>query len=256
MEATPPTLTGHVHVAPDADQLYDDLARALSGAADEAVRRREIFHLALSGGSTPEPFYIRLVTDPQFRNLPWQHTHVWLVDERRVPEDDQRSNFLMIRETLTDHVTLPRRGVHRVPVNEADPAAAYERELREVVGQMDSAQIPRMDFVLLGMGEDAHTASLFPHSPALRVHDALVANNEGARVTPPARITMTYPILNAARQVAVLVTGAKKAPAIQRIAAQIASSGPDPIEMPITGVCPIDGECTWYLDAAAAGGSS
>src|SRR5690606_31753308 len=91
--AAPPRLTGEVHVAATADQLYDDLAMLLLGVASDAVAQRDAFHLALSGGSTPEPFYMRLVIDPRFRGLPWDRTHLWIVDERRVPETDECSNY-------------------------------------------------------------------------------------------------------------------------------------------------------------------
>lgn len=246
-----PRLTGLVRVIPDAEDLYDELGAVLVAAAQKAVRDRGVFHLALSGGSTPEPFYMRLVTEPAFRPLPWADTHLWLVDERRVPLDDERSNYLMIRQALADHVPTPEDQKHPVPVEEEDPAAAYEHTLRQAMGKMDD-QVPRLDFVLLGMGDDGHTASLFPHSKALRENDRLIALNDGRCVTPPPRVTMTYTLLNAARHLAVLVTGAKKAQTVRRIEAQL-RNGPDPVELPITGIDPIDGTLTWYLDAAAAG---
>lgn len=245
-------LPGSIHVSPTADALYDELAFALLQAASVAVADRGVFHLALSGGSTPEPFYMRLVMDPQFRTIPWQATHLWVVDERRVPQDDPRSNWLMIRQTLADHVPTPRRQRHPMPVDGDDPAGAYEAELRRVIG----GSPPRLDFVLLGMGDDAHTASLFPDSPALDAGDRLVALNDGPQVTPPPRITMTLPLINAARQVAVLVTGEKKASTLARVSDRMASGG-DPASlfraMPITGVQPTDGKLSWYLDAPAAG---
>lgn len=245
-----PQLTGRVHVAPDRDELYDDLGSALLQAARQAVQERGRFHLALSGGSTPEQFYLRLVTDPRFRDLPWGQTHFWQVDERCVSEEDERCNYAMIRETLADHVPMRHRQKHPIPAMSERPAAAYEHEMREVFEEM--VEIPRLDFVLLGMGDDGHTASLFPHSPALREHDALFAVNEGRHVTPPARVTMTYPLLNAARRLAVLVTGGKKAEAVRQVEAQLIQC-PNPVELPITGLDPIDGELTWYLDAEAAG---
>lgn len=254
--AAPPRLTGEVHVAATADQLYDDLAMLLLGVASDAVAQRDAFHLALSGGSTPEPFYMRLVIDPRFRGLPWDRTHLWIVDERRVPETDECSNYRMICESLADHVPMRRRQKHPVPTALEDPASAYEQELREVFGfGRPDGQPPRMDFVLLGMGEDGHTASLFPHSPALAVTDRWVVNNEGERVTPPARTTMTYPLINAARVVAVLVVGEKKAATVRRVEEQL-QRGPDPAALPITGIDPEaahDGQLIWYLDAAAAG---
>ncbi len=250
MPSATPQLTGPVHVAADADQLYDDLAHALLAAADRAVAERGAFHLALSGGSTPEKFYMRLVTDVRYRAIPWDRTHIWIVDERRVPEDDERSNWKMIRETLADHVPLRKRQKHPMPVMQDKPAAAYEKEMREVFELKD--EIPRLDFVLLGMGDDGHTASLFPHSHALRVNDACVAVNEGHHVTPPPRVTMTYCLLNAARELAVLVTGSKKAATIRQIETEC-NGRCEVLDLPILGVCPIDGELTWYLDAEAAG---
>ena len=255
----PPTLDGEAHVAASADKLYDDLAMALLGVASDAVGQRDVFHLALSGGSTPEPFYMRLVTDPRFRALPWERTHLWVVDERRVPETDDLSNYKMISETLADHVPMRRRQRHPMPVMLDDPAGAYEQELREVFGLSGAGadgaggKPPRLDFVLLGMGEDGHTASLFPHSPALRVRDRWVAVNEGPGVTPPARVTMTYPLINAARNVAVLVTGEKKADTLRRVGRL---GGADASELPIGAVDPDSewgGFLTWYLDPQAAG---
>ena len=242
-------LTGSVHVAPDADQLYDDLAATLLGLALESIDARGVFHIALSGGSTPEPFYHRLVTDPAVRHFPWDQTHLWIVDERRVPEDDDRNNYRMIRESLADPVPMKRRQLHPMPVMDGDPATLYEAELRQVFGSDD---LPRLDFVLLGMGGDAHTASLFPHSDALDVTDRWIAVNEGDAVTPPPRVTMTYPLLNAARHLVALVTGAKKTDTLRQIEKQL-EAGPAPSEMPITGIAPADGDLVWYLDAAAAG---
>lgn len=249
-------LPGELRIAPSPDELFDQLAQTLVNAATRAVGDREVFHLALSGGSTPEPFYVRLVTDPQYRAMPWQRTHVWLVDERRVPETDERSNMRMIRETLVEHVPIRQRQVHAVPVEAENPARAYERELREVIGS-EAGATPRLDFVLLGMGDDAHTASLFPHSPALAETDRLIVGNDGPAVTPPPRVTMTYPLINAARHVAVLLTGGKKAATLRRVARQFAEAGPDVEQLPITGVNPLafDARATmgWYLDAAAVG---
>jgi len=244
-------LPGTTLVRPDTDALFEDLGDILMAAAMEAVRQRGVFHLALSGGSTPEPFYMRLVTDPRYRPLPWHNTHVWIVDERRVPEDSDQSNIRMIRESLTDHTGGKRTQVHAIPALAGDPAAEYEATLRDVCGA-STQQPPRLDFVLLGMGDDCHTASLFPHSPAIDVTDRWIAVNQGANVTPPDRVTMTYPLLNAARQLAVLCVGAKKHPALQRVATLDA---PDPHEVPISGIRPAhaDGDLTWYLDTAAAG---
>ncbi|MFA9479387.1 6-phosphogluconolactonase [Phycisphaerales bacterium AB-hyl4] len=247
-----PKLTGAVHVTEDVETLYDDLGKALMGAAQRAVDERGVFHLALSGGSTPERFYMHLVMEPPYRTIPWDKTHIWIVDERCVPFDDDKSNWKMIQETLADHVPMRRRNKHPMPVMDAEPAKAYEHELCEVFAC--KPENPRLDFVLLGMGDDCHTASLFPHSSALRVNDCMICANEGKHVVPPPRVTMTYALLNAARELAVMVTGEKKADAIKRIEAACEQGGGDPREMPIVGIDPIDGELTWYMDKAAAGG--
>jgi len=259
--------------------MYPRLAGSLVTAARQAVDRRGVFHLAVSGGSTPEPFYMQLVTDPRFRSMPWSDTHVWLVDERRVPEDNDLSNFKLIRETLVDHVPIRRRQVHPVPAMDEDPGAAYEQQLRTAfnINGVHQTQrftpdqtpdrkpdespdaesrptIPRLDFVLLGMGADGHTASLFPGSPALAERDRWVVVNSGPSVTPPDRVTMTYPLLNAARQIVILVTGSSKAETLRQIDAQLRSGPADPSLWPITGIDPLDENLTWFLDEQAAGG--
>lgn len=242
-------LPGRTHVAKDKDALFEDLAFRMIGLADQAISDRGVFHIALSGGSTPEPFYMSLCIDPRFRTMPWEKTHLWIVDERRVPEDNDKSNFKMMRESLIDQVPMPSRNVHPMPVMDDDPAGEYEASLREAFAGVD---VPRIDFMLLGMGGDCHTASLFPHSAAVGVNDRWIVVNEGENVTPPDRVTMTYPMLNAARHIGVLIVGSSKAEALQRVSTQT-TIGPDPVNLPITGVTPTDGDFVWYLDAEAAG---
>ena len=252
-------LPGTTVVAPDTEDLFDRLGSALMAASMDAVSERGVFHLALSGGGTPEPFYIRLVTDPKFRLIPWQKTHVWIVDERRVPEDHDKANIKMIREALTDHVPTPAEQVHAMPVMDDDPAGRYEAELSEAFGiPADGGDVPRLDFILLGMGGDCHTASLFPESPALDVVDRWIVENDGEKVVPPPRLTMTYPLINNGRQVAVLAVGSGKQEALQRVADQHATGQPDVQNIPISGIDPSGeagggGSLTWYLDDAAAG---
>jgi len=238
-----------VQVCAQVDELVDHVATVLTNQAIRAVDIRGAFHLALSGGRTPEVLFRRLVIDPQYRALPWRDTHVWLVDERRVPEDHEQSNLGSIRGDLLDHVPIRSRQVHAVPVAADRPAGEYEQALRSTIG----GPVPRLDFALLGMGADGHTASLFPGSPALREQVALVAVNDGPAVTPPPRVTMTYRLLNAARYVGILVTGQGKAATVARVQRQYLDAAPDPHNLPIAGVNPDDGMLAWYLDAAAAG---
>ncbi len=263
----PIRLTGSVQIEPGIDPLYNALGQAVVEAATGAVERRGVFHIALSGGGTPKGFYSLLASDPRYSSaIPWSQTHLWVVDERRVPETDDRNNFRMIRSTLVDCVygsPIPTDRVHAV-IDAGDDALVrdatynfadrYEHRLRGVFNNSDDT-IPRLDFVLLGMGDDAHTASLFPGTAALRVTDRLIVNNTVPPGTQPnvGRITMAYPLLNASRHVAVLVTGAKKTATLQRVDQQLRAGGPDLENQPITGIGPTDGTLTWYLDAAAAG---
>jgi len=248
-------LPGSMHIAPDTESLFEALGESLMASAVSAVEARGVFHVALSGGGTPEPFYIRLVTDPMFRAIPWAKTHVWIVDERCVPEDHEKSNIKMIRESLTEHTAIPTQQVHPMPVLADDPAGDYEATLAEAFGTTEApsnTNHPAMDFILLGMGGDCHTASLFPESPALSA-TRWIDTNDGEKVVPPPRVTMTYPLINAARNVVVLAVGSGKTAALQRVADQVATGKTDTRNIPISGIAPASGDLTWFLDQAAAG---
>lgn len=254
-------LSGNVVIESRLDRLYDRLAGDLRAVAEAAVGNRGVFHLALSGGSTPRPLYERLVVPSIADHMPWSHTHLWVVDERRVSEDDERSNIRMIRHSLADRVPIPADRVHPMPVLEQDPATRYEHELAEAFGiqppssPSGATDPPRLDFVLLGMGDDGHTASLFPLSSALGVRDRWIAVNDGAGVTPPPRVTMTFPLLNAADHVAVLITGEKKSPMLRRVDRATQGIHHDAQTLPITAIHPQQGTLTWFLDASAADAS-
>lgn len=243
-----PPLPGRAVAAETLDDLIDKVAADIVVHAENCVRTFGDFHLALSGGSTPQPLYERLMYDPNYRRLPWRRTHLWIVDERCVPFDDPRCNFRLIDETIVDHSDIPRNQVHPIFATSPTADVDYERDLRETLAWREKGQ-DRLDCVLLGMGADGHTASLFPHSDALREQSRLVRFNEHQAADPPERITMTFPIINSARFIAVLVAGAAKAGMLQRIAL-----GDDAVdEVPIKGVSPLNGELKWYLDAAACG---
>lgn len=248
--AMAPDLPGEVIVRSDHDDLYAALGAELLIHAKNCVRTFGDFHLALSGGGTPIPFYRALMTDPAYRDLPWKFTHLWIVDERRVPFEDERSNWGQLARYFVDHAGIPAKNLHPMPGDHPEGDVAYERELREHLAWREKGQ-DRLDFILLGMGDDAHTASLFPNSPALRERERLIVFNDGEQVVPPARITMTYPLINAARYIALLVTGEKKAATIARLASE---EKPSANEAPVLGVEPVGGVMKWYLDRAAAGG--
>src|SRR5262245_41366302 len=193
-----PTLPGKAMAARSIDEVIDKLAADLVVHSENCVRQFGDFHLALSGGSTPQPLYERLMYDPNCRRLPWRRTHLWIVDERCVPFDDARSNFRMIDETIVDHADIPREQVHPMFALSPTADAEYEAELRDVLAWREKGQ-DRLDFVLLGMGADGHTASLFPHTDPLHEKSRLVRFNIAANANPIERVTMTYPLLNSAR---------------------------------------------------------
>lgn len=254
-----PRLPGDTIQRASADELIDALAADLMVHAINCAQTFGSFHLALSGGSTPLPLYKRLMYDPNYRRLPWDKSHLWIVDERRVPFEHEQSNFGQIREIIVEHTDMPESHVHPMRATEDEPDVAYERELVEVLG-MRGAGKDRLDFVLLGMGGDAHTASLFPRSPALKEQRRLVRINSGPTVTPPERVTMTYPLLNSARFIAVMVTGAGKRDTLRKVADAAAKTDlkddgarqSAAEELPILGVRPMAGELRWYVDGDAA----
>jgi 6-phosphogluconolactonase len=242
-----PKLPGEVLVRGTTDDLIDAIAADLFFQAKACVRAFGDFHLALSGGSTPEPLYRRLMYDPRVRDFPWRKTHLWQVDERCVPDGDDRRNWKMIAEVLLDHSDIPREQVHPMPVTEPDADERYERELRETLEWREKGH-DRLDYVLLGMGSDLHTASLFPGSIALDAPAGrLAVFNDGPGVVPPKRLTLTYEILNASRFIAVMVTGRAKQDAVARLTRETLQ----PADAPILAVRPVGGVLRWYLDQAA-----
>ncbi|HMN42345.1 MAG TPA: 6-phosphogluconolactonase [Phycisphaerales bacterium] len=258
-----PKLPGNVALREDVDALVDAVAADLYVQAQNCVRTFGDFQLALSGGSTPVALYQRLMIDPALREFPWTRTHLWIVDERRVPFDDDRSNYKMINEIIGEHSGIPPEQVHPILATADDADARYTQALREVLGWREKGH-DRLDYTLLGMGNDAHTASLFPHSPALMesleamrprspgdpIDLPLVRINSGPTVTPPDRVTMMLPLINASRFIGVLVTGSGKRETVRAVAAR-ASDPTAPADLPILGVRALGGELRWYLDYAA-----
>ena len=248
-----PGLPGSRVITPDPEELIDWVSRDMAWLAHRRVYESGVFHLALSGGSTPQKLYRGLMIDPRYRLFPWRRTHLWIVDERCVPEDDDRSNFKSIRELIVEHSDIPASHVHPMPVLEADGASRYERQMRTALAGDDTEN--RLDYVLLGMGADGHTASLFPRTPALSERERWVVVNDGPTVAAPRpRMTITFPVINSARRICVLVTGEGKHAMLQQLALAAGAAQPDVQRLPITGVRPIydDAELVWYLDHAAA----
>jgi 6-phosphogluconolactonase len=205
------------------------------------------FSVALAGGNTPRRLYATLAAPPFRQRVPWERVHVFWGDERCVPPDHPASNYRMARETLLDHVPLPACNVHRVRGELGPEAAAqeYAGELRAFFG----TRWPAFDLILLGMGNDGHTASLFPASEALQeATRPVVGVTAHYQDRPARRVTLTPPALNAARQVMFLVSGAGKAETLRAVLA-----GPyQPHTLPAQIVRPSDGHLLWLVDAAAA----
>jgi 6-phosphogluconolactonase len=196
--------------------------------------------IALAGGNTPRTLYRLLASD--FREqIPWERLHVFWGDERYVHPEDPRSNYRMARTTLLDHVPIPADRIHAIPTGFSHPdeaAAAYAGVLREVLGETD----PQFDVILLGLGTDGHTASLFPQSPALREQARSVVAVM-APVPPPARLTLTLPVLTRALHVFVLLEGAAKIAALDRVLAP----GADPNRYPAAGLIGGLGRLIWWV---------
>jgi len=240
--------TGTLRILPDLEAVSREAAERFAAAAGRGVRERRRFTVALSGGSTPAALFRLLAAPPLREALPWDRTQVFWGDERCVPPEDPASNYGTAHALFLSRVPIPPQNVHRMR-GEEDPeraAAAYEAELRAAFG-LTGGEGPRFDLILLGLGEDGHTASLFPGSPALRETDRLVAAPFVERLSAY-RLTLTLPVLNAAREVLVLVAGGVKAAALREVLQ--GPSGPE--RLPIRHVEPRDGSLTFLVDAAAA----
>lgn len=234
-----------VEVWRDLKEVSERASELLIGIAREAAAQGD-FTLALSGGSTPKALYELLATDEKSARVPWERTHVYWSDERCVPPDDAQSNYRMAHEALLARVPVPAGHVHRMR-GEDEPqaaAAAYAAELEKTVGAGD----PRLSLILLGMGEDGHTASLFPHTAALKDTTHTVAANYVEQLGSH-RLTLTLRTLNAAATVIFLVCGAAKAETLMKVFENDAVA--DGL-LPARLVRPTQGELIWLVDEAAA----
>ena len=233
-------------VLPSTAALADAAAARFVAAAEDAIASHGQFIVALSGGSTPRDAYLRLGTEALVSKVMWSRVQVLWGDERCVPPDHVESNYRMARETLLDRVPVPAANVHRIH-GEDDPATAaeaYEATLRALLRTPAGA---RIDLVLLGLGEDGHTASLFPGSAA--VHEqtrwVMAARASAASVW---RVTLTPAVINAAAEVMFLVSGGAKAGILRRVL----EDPRRPQDLPAQAIAPSNGRVRWWVDAAAA----
>jgi 6-phosphogluconolactonase len=229
-------------------------AEYIAELAEARIKERNIFTLVLSGGSTPRQLYEKLANQPISNRIDWQHAHLFWGDERCVPPDNPDSNFSLAFETLISRVDLPPANIHRIPATTGPPKAAaeeYEKILREffqAAAESDSIiSFPSFDLVLLGMGVDGHTASLFPGDAALGEKTSWVVAVEGTSASPPVpRITLTFPVINEAKCVLFLASGSSKLQVIQEIL-----NNPHTVTYPAAKVQP-SGKLLWFIDEGLA----
>ena len=233
----------------DADELARAAARTISRSASSGIRDRGRFTLALAGGSTPTKTYRLLAEDRAA--IDWSKTFLFFGDERWVPPDDDRSNYKMVRESLLAIAPIAADHVFAVPTHRASAeqcALEYAETLNQFFGTA-GGRPPAIDLILLGLGDDGHTASLFPGAAALDVMDRPVTFSPPGILPPHVdRITLTYPVINAARHVLFLVAGAGKADAFR----DVWEGRPTRHERPAAGVRPEPGTLSWLVESAAA----
>jgi 6-phosphogluconolactonase len=238
-----------VVIGQDADDLARQAAAQFVSVAANAAAVSGRFTVALSGGSTPRTLY-SLLASPAFKDqIDWRHIHFFWGDERCVPPDHAESNYRMVRETLLSKIEIPPHNVHRM-AGEKDPdtaAAEYEQQLRNFFQTGDPA--PGFDLILLGLGEDGHTASLFPGSAALKETTRWVATAYVERLHAH-RLTLTLPVINAAAQVSFLVAGESKSAILNALLGKDSN----PTRYPAGLVRPVTGELTWFVTQDAAAG--
>jgi 6-phosphogluconolactonase len=230
-----------IKILPDAAALGETAARFIAETAAQVLRAKEKFSIVLAGGKTPRAVY-ELLASARFENeIKWRRTRVFFGDERCVPPFDEQSNFRMANEALLSKIEIPAENVFRLrgEIAPSDAAAEYERLIKETLGEP-----PPFDLILLGLGDDAHTASLFPATAALKETEKLVAANYVEKLNA-FRLTLTFPAINSAARVIFLVTGAGKASAVKNVFSEKSYDFPASLVEP-------RGECVWFLDEAAA----
>lgn len=239
---------GDVWMYADAEALAHAAAALFHAVTATAAQTRNLAYVALSGGSTPLRMGEILAAPPYRETVPWSAVELFWGDERWVPAADASSNYGTAKQTLLDHVAVDPSRVNPVPTDATDPRIAaqmYSAQLKTVFGTV--AEVPRFDLVFLGMGDDGHTASLFPGTPAIHVTEELVVANYVPKLDTY-RITMTPPLLNAAREVVFLVSGAGKAEILAAVL-----TGPKRVdELPSQIIAPEHGRVRWLVDEAAA----
>lgn len=236
----------HLHVFASRPELNRGVAEAVVRLAQQSVTAHGAFHIALAGGSTPRDIYAYLAQEPLREAMPWPKVHVYFGDERTVPPHHEQSNFGMAHAALLSRVPIPAQQIHRMQGEDSDPQTAavrYEQTLRSHLPSVN--RWPRLDLVLLGVGTDGHIASLFPDTKALHVMNRAVTAVHVAKLNTW-RITVTFPVLNHAKEIFVIAAGEEKAPII-KTALDVNASVHYPVQQ-LRDASHVE----WFLDAGAA----
>ncbi|MCI0350375.1 MAG: 6-phosphogluconolactonase [Acidobacteriales bacterium] len=246
MESTSAATRQQIRVLADARQVSQAAANEFARVAHESIQTKGEFDVALAGGSTPRATYEILAKAAA--KLPWEKVHIFFGDERCVPPEHADSNYGMARDALLSHVSIPANNVHRMKGEVDAPAAAeqYEGDLRRHF-RLSNGALPRFDLVMLGMGDDGHTASLFPGSAGLAEISRLVIANWVEKFKQH-RLTLTFPVLNNAAEIMFLVAGAPKA----KVMGEIFAKNTPVDRYPVQRIQPAAGHVLWLLDRAAA----
>ncbi len=241
-------------VFPDLKTLCNAAAGFVTDFAKKAIEARGQFTLVLTGGPEPPELYKSLASPPWRDQIEWDRCQFFVGDERVTPHSDPDNNFAMAEQFLLSRVPVSASQLHRVPTELGTPevvASRYEQDIRSFFGS-SGTDWPRFDLVLLGLGSDGHTASLFPGMPTLEETERLIVASPPGVLPPPIdRVTFTFPLINAARAIVFLVAGAEKAPALRAVREGIPLG--DVEVVPAALVRPSDGELRWFVDSASAG---
>jgi len=235
-----------MNIAENYEDLCGKVTQEILGLSTQKITANNKFSIVLSGGSTPKGIY-QCMASPSFRNkFRWEKIHIFFGDERWVLPDDPRSNYRMVTEALLSKINVPDQNIHFIQTEDCNlqtSALLYEKSISDFF-QLKKGEFPAFDLVLLGIGQDGHTASLFPGNPSLLEKDRLAISTSQAGI-PEKRITLTLPAINHAQEIFFLISGPDKADIVEKIMENKNS-------FPANEIKPIQGKLTWFLDKAAA----
>jgi 6-phosphogluconolactonase len=244
----------NVKVLHDADAVSRECLQQFISAADNTIKTKGVFRFAISGGSTPKKFFELLGSEPEARAMDWGKMHVFWVDERYVPYDSPMSNYKLAADTFLTKIPIPKQNVHPIPTDHEDfetSAKEYEKAIRSFFC-LKAGHLPVFDFILLGMGPDGHTGSMFPNFYATfdtkDIACVVYLLDQKLSDQQVNRITLTHRVLCAASQLVVLVTGEEKAETLKTVL----TAPPDEVRYPIHSLWPALGKILWLVDASAA----